>query len=492
MFKVTSTREQPIRVTVLIEQQEVTMEIDTGASLSLINEDTWRRLGKDRSVLQESQVHLQTYTGEEIPILRSCSVTVQYKDQSQTLSVIVVPGRGPNLLGRDWLAQLKLDWETIFWTQCATLAQVLNAHKEVFDETLGKLKDFKAKLFVDSQAKPVFYKPRQVPQALKQKIEAELTNLEQKGIIQPVKYSNWAAPVVPILKPDGTLRLCGDYRVTVNKFATESYPLPRIEELFSSLAGRKSFSKLDLSHAYLQIELDELSKEYVTFNTHRGLYKYNRLPFGVSSAPAIFQRVMENVLQGLPKVCVYIDDILVTGETELEHLQNFNAVLECLKTAGMHLKQNKCKFMLPEVEYLGHIISAAGLKPSQSKVEAIEEAPVPTNVSELKSFLGLVNYYSKFLPNLASSLAPLYQLLNKNTKWMWTKKQAMTFQAIKTALKSSSLLVHFDNSLPLILSCDASPYGVGAVLSHKMSNNVEKPIAFASRSLAAAEKTILS
>ena len=172
MFKVTSTREQPIRVTVLIEQQEVTMEIDTGASLSLINEDTWRRLGKDRSVLQESQVHLQTYTGEEIPIFGSCSVTVQYKDQSQTLSVIVVPGRGPNFLGRDWLAQLKLDWETIFWTQRATLAQVLNAHKEVFDETLGKLKDFKAKLFVDSQAKPVFYKPRQVPKALKQKIEA--------------------------------------------------------------------------------------------------------------------------------------------------------------------------------------------------------------------------------------------------------------------------------------------------------------------------------
>ena len=144
------------------------------------------------------------------------------------------------------------------------------------------------------------------------------------------------------------------------------------------------------------------------------------------------------------------------------------------------------------MEYLGHTISAEGLKPSKSKVKAIEEAPVPRNVSELKSFLGLVNYYAKFLSNLASTLAPLYLLLNKNTKWLWSKEHNATFQSIESALTSTSLLVHFDSSLPIILSCDASPYGVGAVLSHQISNTEEKPIAFASRSLAAAEKTIHS
>ena len=144
--------------------------------------------------------------------------------------------------------------------------------------------------------------------------------------------------------------------------------------------------------------------------------------------------------------------------------------------------------MLPEVEYLDYVISADGLKPSQSKVKAVEVAPVPTNLSELKSFLGLVNYYSKFFPNLASSLASLYHLLNKSTKWTWMEKHAATFQATKAALKSSSVLVHFDSSLPLILSCDTSPYGVGAMLSHRMPDNVERPIAFASRSLAAAKK----
>ena len=210
-------------------------------------------------------------------------------------------------------------------------------------QELGENRGIQSKLYVDPQVKPIFFKPRQVPQAMKEKIETELRSLEEQGIIAPVKYSSWAAPVVTVLKPDGTLRLCGDYKVTVNKVAkTESYPLPRIEELFSSLTGGKSFTKLDLSHAYLQVELEEASKEYVTTNTHKGLYRYNRLPFGVASAPVIFQRVMENLLQGLLNVCMYIDDILVTGENDLDHLQNLNTVLGCLKNAGIHLKQEKC------------------------------------------------------------------------------------------------------------------------------------------------------
>lgn len=168
MFKVSNTHEQPTRVTVSIEQQEVTMEIDTGASLSVINEDTLQRLGKNRYDLQEVQVHLQTYTKEKIPVLGSCSVTMQYEQQVLTLSVIVVPGSGSNLFGRDWLGQFKLDWETIFWTQLTTLTQELNAHKEVFDNKLGETKRFQGKkLYVDPQVKSVFCKPRQVPHALK-------------------------------------------------------------------------------------------------------------------------------------------------------------------------------------------------------------------------------------------------------------------------------------------------------------------------------------
>lgn len=245
-------------------------------------------------------------------------------------------------------------------------------------------------------------------------VEKELERLQLQGIIEPVKFSDWAAPIVPVLKKDGGIRICGDYKLTVNRAAkVDTYPLPRIEDLFTSLAGGKTFSKLDLAHAYQQVPLDETARKYVTINTQKGLFQYTRLPFGVSSAPAIFQRTMDNLLQGIPQVCVYLDDILVTGKSTEEHLKNLEEVLSRLKNAGMHLKRSKWAFLLPQVEYLGHQISEKGLQPTAQKLKAIVEAPAPHNVSQLKSFLGMINYYSKFLPNLSTQLALLYSLLQK-------------------------------------------------------------------------------
>ena len=296
-------------------------------------------------------------------------------------------------------------------------------------------------------------------------------------------------PIVPVLKSDGTVRICGDYKVTVNKATKlDKYPIPRIDDLFASLSGGKTFSKLDLSHAYQQIQLEEESRKYVAFNTHKGLFLYNRLPFGMASAPSIFQRIMENLLQGIPGVCVYIDDILVTGCTEEEHLDNLTEVLRRLAEAGMRLKKEKCVYLLPAVECLGHTISAEGLSTSEAKVRGILEAPAPHNVAQLRSFLGLVNYYGKFLPNLATTLSPLYALLQKQKKWTWGKSQDETFSKVKDVLKSSKVLAHFDDQLPLILSCDASPYQLGVVLSHKTTNGDERHVRFESRTLTVAEQ----
>ena len=197
---------------------------------------------------------------------------------------------------------------------------------------------------------------------------------------------------------------------------------------------------------------------------------------------------MESILRDLPHVCVYLDDILITGESEAAHLRNLAAVLDRLESAGIRFKRGKCAFMLPEVEYLGHRISASGLQPLASKVRAIAEAPTPRNVSELKSFLGLLNYYGRFLPDLATLLAPLYEPLQLTRRWSWGKSQSRAFEHVKKALTTSSLLTHFDPKKPATLSCDASPYGVGAVLSHHMKDGLEQPIAFASRTLSVAEK----
>ena len=193
---------------------------------------------------------------------------------------------------------------------------------------------------------------------------------------------------------------------------------------------------------------------------------------------------METLLQGLHHVCVYLDDILITGRSQQEHLKNLEEVVKRLEEAGMCLKQEKCTFVMPEVEYLGQ----EGLQPTESKVHAVADAPEPKKVAELRSFLGLVNYYGKFLPNLATTAAPLYNLLKKNARWMWGKAEKAAFKRVKDLLQSSDLLMHFNPEEPLILACDASPNGLGAVLSHRMQDGSERPIAFASRTLAPTEK----
>ena len=305
-----------------------------------------------------------------------------------------------------------------------------------------------------------------------------------------MKYSEWATPVVPVMKKDGSVRLCGDHKITVNQATeTDTYPLPHIEEMLTSVGGGTVFSKLDLAHAYQQVVLEDEAKELVTINTHKGLYRVNRLPFRVASAPSMFQRVMESILQELPGVIVYIDDILVSGKTVDEYLQNLDATLTRLEEAGLRLKRPKCSFLLPSVEYLGYKISEKGLQPTEDKVKAVHKAPAPEDVSQLKSFLGLVNYYGKFLPDLSTVLAPLYKLLQKDTWWSWGEAQQKAFEKVKSL--SERLLVHYDPDHELVLACDASPYGVGVVLSHRSADGKEQPVAFASRTLAPAEKNYL-
>ena len=420
------------------------------------------------------------------------SVNVSYGGKCHRLPLLIVRGNGPSLLGRDWVSvlALKLEELSVLHTRNGdSLQGILERHAEMFQDELGLVRGLKVKLHVKDSAKPRFYKARPVPYALREKVEAELVRLEKSGVIEKVQFSKWAAPVVPILKRDGSICLCGDYKLTINRAAiVDPYPLPRIEDILSSIGNAKVFSKLDLANAYLQLALDEESKAYVTVSTHRGLFRYNHLPFGVSSAPAVFQRTMETLLGDIPKVSVYIDDLLVSGESEEEHLKTLGRVLTRLQEAGLKLKRSKCSFMVSTVEYLGHVISEKGIRPTEEKTKAIVNAPTSQNVTQLKSFLGLLNYYGKFLPHLASVLAPLYTLLTKSTPWHWGKEQNQAFRTAKEHLISAKVLTHFDPGKKLLLACDASPYGVAAVLSHQMEDGSDRPIVFVSRTLTPAEK----
>ena len=315
---------------------------------------------------------------------------------------------------------------------------VLTKYDKVFREGLGRLQGYTAKLQVDPEAQPKFFKARSVPYLMKGKIEEELERLTKAQIIEPLQFSDWAAPVVPVLKPNKTVRICGDFKLTVNPVSRlDRYPIPKIEDLLSGLSQGKTFTTLDMSQAYQQLELDDNSKKYVVINTHKGLYRYNRLPFGIASAPGIFQRVMESLVQGIPGVVVYLDDILVTGKTEEEHLRSLEEVLKRLLEAGLCLRREKCVFMQDSVTYLGYRIDSQGLHPIAEKVDSIKKAPSLSNVNQLKSYLGLLSYYGRFIPNMTNTLFPLYRLLKKDVRWRWTNTEEEAFETSKRLLTST-------------------------------------------------------
>ena len=196
---------------------------------------------------------------------------------------------------------------------------------------------------------------------------------------------------------------------------------------------------------------------------------------------------MDIILQGVEGAICYIDDILITGKTEAEHLATLKKVLQRLKDHGVRLKLDKCTFMKPSVQYLGHRLDADGIHATDDKIQAITEAPAPRNLQELRSFLGLLNYYGRFIPKLSSLIQPLHRLLQQNVKWKWSKDCDEAFQSAKAKIISPNVLVHYDATLPIRLAGDASAYGVGAVISHVMNDGSERPIAFASRTLYTAE-----
>ncbi len=363
----------------------------------------------------------------------------------------------------------------------------------VFRAELGKLKDVKIKIPIPTDAQPRFFKPRSVPYALRDRVESELDKLESQKVWKKVHYSKWAAPIVAVLKdakdPGGAVRVCGDYKITVNAVAPlDNYPIPNTNEQLATLAGGQKFSKIDLSQAYQQLELDEESKELLTVNTHKGLYRPERLQFGVHSATGIFQREMERVLHGIPSTLVRIDDILVTGKCDWEHFVVLVKVLISLEDSGFTVNIKKCKFFRDMVTFCGYTISRGGVRPMQGNVDAVLKAPEPTNVSEVKSFLGMLTYYQNYLPSLATIADPIHRLLRKDVKWEWGSEQGEAFREAKKMLSEAPLLVHFDPRKKKVVHTDASPYGLGSVLSHLYDDGTERPVCYASRSLSSAER----
>ena len=239
MFSVTS-RTEPIMITVLVNDSLLSMELDTGAAVSVISEITFESIFKQSISLHSSDITLRTYLGKELPVLGTVQVEVQYESQKATLPLIVIKGQGASLLGRNWLTSIRLNWSNINSVETDNdIQELINKHSRLFHSELGTLKGVEAKIFVPPNTQPRFYKPRLVAYALKNKVEQELDRPQEERVITPIQFSDWAAPIVPVIKSDGTIRICGDYSVTVNAVSkVDSYPLPKVNDLFTVSNGR--------------------------------------------------------------------------------------------------------------------------------------------------------------------------------------------------------------------------------------------------------------
>nr|CAI5835249.1 unnamed protein product [Callosobruchus analis] len=473
---------------VSVNKVRVTFEIDSGAAVTLMNNTDFYKLFPGLE-LQNTEIKLITYSKQMLDVIGFTPVTVKYGTITKNLNLYIINSNKQPLLGREWIRQLNITLDqvstvTVAHSEDTHINKLFNKYSVLFKKDMGKITGLQATLKLKENIQPFFIKARKVPYALLPKVEKELDFLEKEGVLEKVHSSEYATPIVPVIKANGGIRICGDFKCTLNpNLVIDEYPLPTVEALFASMAGGEKFTKLDLQQAYLQMEVRPQDRKYLTLSTPKGLYRSTRLMYGIASAPAIWQREMENILKDISGVSVFLDDIKITGPDNSTHLERLEAVLSRLASHNVRVNFDKCQFFANQIEYCGYIIDKYGVHKTKEKMDAIQNAKTPSNKTEVRAFLGLVNYYNRFLQNLSTTLHPIYNLLKDNVPFKWDQKCQKAFTAVKQEIVSDRVLAHFDPQLPLVLATDASPYAVGAVLSHVYPDGTERPIQFASQTL---------
>ena len=483
------------------------MEYDTAADVAIIGCHTWKRLGSPELRPPDN---VRGYDAP-IDILGEFIVSVQLGSSTHELPLYVSRQPGASLFGKTWMDGFNVGPLSPLTKQYLTFVSnspaagvnnvsldadtksVLAEFHTLFNSSIGTVRNFQAKFELVPDAQPKIFKPRSVPVALKQAVSAELDRLVASDVLEPINVMDtpieWASPLVIDIKKNGKIRVCADFKVTINRFVKKQlHPLPTLNEVANEFAGFTEFSIIDLKDAYYQVLVDPSCRKYLTIVTEKGYFRYKRLPFGITIAPMLFQRFMDTVFADIPGVVCVQDDIALGGTDRADHLKRLRLVLQRLQQVGLTVQPEKVSLLKKEIVFLGYIINACGIRPVPTKVNAIRAMPSPKNVTELRSFLGSINQFSSFVPNLLPSCQILHRLLQKNTRWSWGKAEQETFDQLKMLITSDQVLVHFDSRVPVILSCDASEYGVGAVLMHRYSDGKNRLISAASRTLTPAEK----
>ncbi|XP_028418333.1 uncharacterized protein K02A2.6-like [Dendronephthya gigantea] len=481
---------------VTIGKENIEFIVDTGATVNLIEESDYLRL-KDVK-LKKTSTKIFPYDSQvPLKLLGKFEAVIETNGKLTVTEFYVVK---KNVKAGGSLICYKTAHELGLVTVVNQVEDIKpsvdswlrNKYQSVFSG-IGKMKNHQVKLHIDETVKPVAQPHRRIPFHVRKQVELKLKEMEDDDIIERVEGPTpWVSPIVVVPKPHNPqeIRICVDMRQPNKAIGRERHLSPTIDDIISELGQAKVFSKLDLNQGYHQLELAPESRYITTFSTHVGLMRYKRLNFGVNSAAEIFQEAIKGVIEGVPGSLNISDDIIVYGSTQAEHDKRLEQVLERLRMNNLTLNKSKCEFNKPSLIYFGYTFSGDGVLPDPKKVEAIRNVEAPKSAKEVRSFLGLVNYCGRFIPNLANLAKPLRELTKKDVKWHWTEECQKSLSEIQQALSSNTKLAYFQPSLETELLVDASPTGIGAILTQRdCSKNADpRVICYSSRALSEVEQ----
>ena len=423
---------------VQIQGTAVNILVDSGSPYTIIPNELYENLFADIE-LCDSDITPGGYGGTPIQMRGYFQATVQYKAR-KTEERVYVSMHGATILGWPTQAKLKIILDPAqIQPVLQTTPSVVDEFEDVFDQSNNvPAKHFTHRIQWREDATPVQHKVRNIPLSVQPALSEEIQRLQNGGIIEPIEASKWVSPIVVARKPNGKIRMCVDLRDVNSKIIVETHPLPNINEMLMTLDESEIYTTLDLSSAYHQIKLTDESKDITAFITPDGLYRYTRVPYGLASASSLFQRMMHTIFMDVKGVCYFQDDILIHANSQSEHDQILRIVLSKLRHHGLIVNKDKCKFGQTSVDYLGHTITPDGITPKEDLVRAIIDAPAPEGKDQLRSFLGLCEYISKFIRNFANKVAPLRLMMKKDVPFKWESQHEKVFNELKLDISYSN------------------------------------------------------
>lgn len=465
--------------------------IDSGASINIIPRETWDEIWKDEDtflydVKTGHNREITAYGGKPLKVHGTFKAYIEVSDAEkprQFEEFFIVDEAGIALLSFNSARRLKV-------LKVGTDVNGINVHQESKEKIFPKIPGLKVKFLIDPSVRPTKNSSFRIPASLEAGVEKQLEDLERLGIIENARHNSpWMSRMDVVVKDKTKWRIVLDMREVNKAIFRELYPFPTMERFVAKLSGAKYFTKLDLKSAFHHIELDEKSRDMTTFMTPKGPRRFTRLLFGVNCAPEIFQRTMDEILQGCSGVIVFIDDILIFASSLEQLKQREDEVMKRLKDNNLTLNEAKCKRQTDSVEFLGFKINEKGIKPSAEKVDAVKNFRKPKDKTELRSFIGLVTFISPSIKGFAALMEPLNRLLRRETEERWGPQQDEAFLRIKNIIEDEiGTRAFFDVKCDTRIYTDASPTALGAVLV-QMQQNPETG-GFTERVIACASKTL--